>query len=68
MTKLKYKNEDQEVEVQLSKYNRLYVYDNNGNEYAIKANNCGGIEIYANDGKLSIEPSVSNHIVLKTVD
>ena len=68
MTKVKYNHEDQETEVTLNKYQRVYVYDNNGNEYAIKANKFGGIEICANDGKISVEPSVSNLIVIKTVD
>lgn len=68
MTKIKYKHEDQETKVTLEKYQRLYVYDNNGNEYAIKADKFGGIEICANDGKISVEPSVSNIITIKTVD
>lgn len=68
MTKLKYKYEDQETKVTLENYQRLYVYDDNGNEYAIKADKFGGIEICANDGKISIEPSVSNVITIKTVD
>jgi len=70
MTKVKFKHEhdDQETEVTLAKYQRLYVYDDNGNEYAIKANKFGGIEICANDGKISVEPSVSNLIIIKTVD
>ncbi|HIJ15323.1 MAG TPA: hypothetical protein HA277_02865 [Methanosphaera sp.] len=68
MTKLKYKYEDQETKVTLENYQRLYVYDNNGNEYAIKADKFGGIEICANDGKISVEPSVSNVITIKTVD
>ena len=68
MTKIKYKHEDQETEVTLSKYKSLYVYDDNGNEYAIKANKFGGIEICANDGKISVEPSVSNLIFVKTVN
>lgn len=68
MTKVRYNHEDQETEVTLNKYQRVYVYDNNGNEYAIKANKFGGIEICANDGKISVEPSVSNLIVIKTVD
>lgn len=68
MTKLKYKYEDQETKVTLENYQRLYVYDDNGNEYAIKADKFGGIEICANDGKISVEPSVSNVITIKTVD
>ena len=68
MTKIKYKHEDQETEVTLSKYKSLYVYDDNGNEYAIKANKFGGIEICVNDGKISVEPSVSNLIFVKTVN
>lgn len=68
MTKLKYKYEDQETKVTLENYQRLYVYDNNGNEYAIKADKFGGIEICANDGKISVEPSVSNVITIKTID
>ena len=68
MKKIKYKHEDQETEVMLSKYKSLYVYDDNGNEYAIKANKFGGIEICANDGKISVEPSVSNLIFVKTVN
>ena len=68
MTKLKYKHEDQETKVTLENYQKLYVYDNNGNEYAIKADKFGGIEICANDGKISVEPSVSNVITIKTVD
>lgn len=68
MTKLKYKHEDQETKVTLENYQRLYVYDDNGNEYAIKADKFGGIEICANDGKISVEPSVSNVITIKTID
>lgn len=68
MTKVKYKIEDQETEVALSKYQRLYVYDDNGNEYAIKANQFGGIEICTYDGKISVEPSASNLIFVKTIN
>ncbi len=68
MTKVKYNHEDQEIEVTLAKYQRLYVYDDDGNEYAIKANKFGGIEICANDGKISVEPKVSNLIIIKSVD
>ena len=68
MKKIKYKHEDQETEVMLSKYKSLYVYDDNGNENANKANKFGGIEICANDGKISVEPSVSNLIFVKTVN
>lgn len=68
MLDFKYEKDGQETSVKLPKYQRLYIYDESGNEYALKANKFGGIEICANDGKLSIEPSVSNLIVIKTID
>lgn len=45
---------------------RIVIQDNDGNRYRIQPDRFGGIEIIAEDGKMSIEPNVSNHITIKT--
>lgn len=44
----------------------IYIYDEEGHQYRICLNKFGEIEIQASDGSLSIEPHVSNEIVLNT--
>ena len=46
---------------------RIVIQDNDGNRYRIHPDKFGGIEIMAEDGKVSIEPNVSNVITLKTL-
>ena len=44
----------------------LTIIDNDGNDYEIRADKFGGIEIIVNYGTALIEPHVSNHITIKT--
>ena len=37
------------------------------NDYEMRTDRFGGIDIIANDGKISIEPCMSNNITIKTV-
>lgn len=46
----------------------IVIKDSEGNSYRIKENKFGGLEIMADDGQLAIEPSVSNLIVIKTLN
>ena len=46
---------------------RIVIEDNEGSTYRIQPDKFGGIEIIAEDGKMSIEPNVSNHITIKTL-
>ena len=46
---------------------RIVVQDKDGHRYRIKADRFGGIEILAEDGRICIEPSVSNLVVVKTI-
>lgn len=67
MLKLKYKNDNNElVEVEIRENRRIEVIDSNDNHYEMRSNKFGGIEVMASDGSISIEPMVSNHIVIKT--
>ncbi len=50
-----------------SNINSLYVYDSNDNRYCISLNKFDGIAVRAEDGRLSIEPQVSNDIIIKTI-
>ena len=55
-------------EVEVSDIERVIVTDKDGNRYQIKTDRFGGLEIMAEDGKISIEPSVSNLLTIKTID
>lgn len=46
---------------------RIVIQDNDGNRYRIQTDKFGGIEIMAEDGRVSIEPNVSNVITVKTL-
>lgn len=46
--------------------NGIYVYDGRGNQYRIYLDNFGDLTINSVDGKLAIEPNVTNEIVVKT--
>ena len=45
---------------------RVYVFDGKGNQYRICLDQFGDLEVYASDGRIIIEPKVSNHIVIKS--
>ena len=67
MNKLRFKNDNDEwVEVEIRPHHRIEVTDSDGNRYEIRPDKFGGIEVMASDGSISIEPKVSNHIVIKT--
>lgn len=55
-------------EVEVSDTERVIVTDKDGNRYRIKADRFGGLEIMAEDGKISIEPNVSNVLIIKTIN
>ena len=46
--------------------NGVYVFDGKGNQYRICLDQFGDLEVYASDGRIIIEPKVSNHIVIKS--
>ena len=64
---LKYTDKEYK-EVEVSDIERVIVTDKDGNRYQIKTDRFGGLEIMAEDGKISIEPSVSNLLTIKTID
>lgn len=64
---MRFKNDnDERVEVEIRPHRRIEVTDSDGNWYEIRPAEFGGIEVIASDGSISIEPKVSNHIVIKT--
>ena len=68
MSKLKYKNENDEwVEIEIRPHRRIEITDNDDNRYEICPDKFGGLNIMAADGSLSIEPHVSNDITIKTI-
>ena len=67
MGKLRFRNENREwVEIEIPEFQRIEVTDNDGNRYEIRPDKFGGIEIIANDGSISVNPIVSNQIIVKT--
>ena len=68
MSTLKFKNDKNEwVEIEIRPNRRIEITDNDDNRYEIRADRFGGIEIMASDGSVSIEPRVSNQVVIKTI-
>lgn len=45
----------------------INVYDEKNNEYVIELDKFGRLTIRGNDGRLSIEPNVSNVITINTI-
>ena len=67
MAKLRFKNDnDKWTEIEIRPHGRIEVTDIDNNRYEIKPDKFGGIEILASDGSISIEPKVSNQIMIKT--
>lgn len=67
MNKLRFKNDNDEwVEVEIRPHRRIEITDGDGNRYEIRPDKFGGIEVIVSDGSISIEPRVSNQIVIKT--
>jgi hypothetical protein len=64
--KFEYKDKNYKT-VKVEETTRITLQDGDGNRYRVTQNRFGGIEIMAEDGKLSIEPNVSNVVVLKTL-
>lgn len=52
-------------EFEASDMSGIYIYDADGNQYHIRPDRFGGLEVSSTDDKLSIEPSYSNLIYLK---
>ena len=68
MCTLKYKNDNNEsVEIEIRPHRRIEITDNDDNRYEIKPGKFGGIEVQAADGRIVIEPHVSNEITIKTI-
>lgn len=67
MAKIRFKDGSEWREVEIRKYNCVHFVDDDINDYEIRADKFGGIDIIANDGKISIEPCMSNSITIKTV-
>lgn len=67
MGKLRFRNKNREwVEMEIPEHQRIEVTDNDGNVYEIKPDKFGGIEIIANDGTITVNPRMSNHITVET--
>lgn len=47
---------------------RIVIEDNDGNRYRVIADKFGGLEIMAEDGKMTVEPHMANVIIVKTID
>lgn len=57
---------DKEKEEVIEVKRRLKVYDGKGNQYTLMLNKFGELELNAVDGGLSIEPYMSNEVIIKT--
>lgn len=64
--KFEYKDKSYKT-VKVEETTRIVLQDKDGNRYRVTQDRFGGIDIMAEDGKLSIEPNVSNVVVLKTL-
>lgn len=53
-------------EFEASDMSGIHVYDKDGNQYHIKIDRFGGLELSSTDNKLTIEPYCSNMIYIKT--
>lgn len=67
MAKIRYKVGSEWCEVEIRKYTCVHFVDDDNNDYEIRADKFGGIDIIANNGKISIEPCMSNNITIKTL-
>ena len=68
MSKLRFKNDSDEwEEIEIRPHRRIEITDNDDNRYEIKPDKFGGIEVQAADGRIVIEPHVSNEITIKTI-
>lgn len=67
MGKLRFRNENREwQEMEFLPHQRIEITDNDGNRYEIKPDKFGGIEILASDGSISVNPRMSNQIIVET--
>ena len=48
-------------------YNSIYVYDGENNQYRLRINDFGELEVQGSNGAIRIEPRNANEIILKTV-
>lgn len=68
MCTLKYKNDNNEwVEIEIRPHRHIEITDNDDNRYEIRPDKFGCIEVQAADGRIAIEPHVSNDITIKTI-
>ena len=54
--------------VEVDEVSRVILQDKDGNRYRVIADKFGGLEIMAEDGKLTVEPHMANVIIVKTMD
>lgn len=67
MGKLRFRNENREwVEMEIPEHQRIEVTDKDDNRYEIRPDKFGGIEILANDGSITVNPIMSNQIIVET--
>lgn len=59
-----YRNESKWTD---DKSDLIIIKDKDGNRYRICQDKFGGLEILVEDGRVSVEPIVANHIVVKTI-
>lgn len=54
--------------VEVNESSRIVLQDKDGNRYRVIADKFGGLEIMAEDGKMTVEPHMANVIIVKTID
>lgn len=67
MGKLRFRDGNREwQEMEIPPNQRVEITDDDGNRYEIRTDKFGGIEILANDGSISVNPRMSNQIIVET--
>lgn len=54
--------------VEVDDASRVILQDKDGNRYRVIADKFGGLEIMAEDGKMTVEPHMANVIIVKTIN
>ena len=67
MGTLRFRDKNMEwQEMEIPPHQRIEITDNDGNRYEIRPDKFGGIEILANDGSISVNPRMSNQVIVET--
>lgn len=67
MAKIRFKENGEWREVELQKHTCVHFIDEYNNDFELRPDRFGGMDVIANDGKISIEPCMSNNITIKTI-